>query len=481
MKRAAILLLILISFGAGAQTIFYSAPEKFDLHTGDYSVLGYCGNRLYTYRSSSDGYFLDVLDDSMHRTATVVLDFFPPKIYETKFIVYSEKIIVLYQANERGRINQYAALLDENGRLQGKIIMLAEAKTSIFGPSGDYFSGTVSDDKKSIAVYSSTVKGSHLHLLRILLDDHLKIIQKQEYSYEGENALTLAPAMLDNQGNFFLPVLTQTGSRNYADGIWILTIMNGSHKLSARELPLNSSFASGLFFKLDNLQGKIYSGGFYSNKKAGNYDGVVYGQLPTDSGAIPKMSALSFDERLRDLSGHSSRRAFNDNQTRQLIIRNDGGFVLLAEDYYTTVRNGGVGPFGYYNYYYSPYLGAQNIREYHYGDITALSYNADGTLQWSSFIRKDQYSQEDGGIFSSYALVNTGGALGLLYNDFDSRRSKITLASLDDQGKTNIESLNTGNGSDADWIPRSGKQISSHELIVPCLRRRQICFAKVVF
>jgi hypothetical protein len=483
MKHLFSLVLLCISIACGAQGISYSSFEKFDLRSGDYSVVGKVGGRIYTYRATSDGYFLDAWDDSMQRAATVILDFFPDKIYDTRFIAYPDKIIALFQVAERGRISQHAALLDATGRLQGKVQQLDEVKTGIFGASGNYFSIAVSEDKKYIAVYTTSGKGSTLNISHILLDDNLTVLQRSNAGYAGENSLAAEPALLDNNGNLYLPVTTNTGSRDYADGIWLLMLAKGSGKLADTELPLGNNYGSGLYFKMDNVSRRIYAGGFYSQKKAGNYDGILFAYFNADSGNAPTVRRIPLEDRLREATGErSKRRAFNDYQTRQLIIRNDGGFVLIAEDYYMSVRaGGGVGPYGYYNSYYSPFMGAQNIREYHYGDILALSYNAEGVREWSSFIRKDQYSQEDGGVFSSYSFINTGGSLGFLYNNYDSRRSRITLAVVDAEGRIDTHALDAGAAQDPDWIPRAGRQVSARELVVPCMRRRQICFAKVVF
>jgi hypothetical protein len=85
-------------------------------------------------------------------------------------------------------------------------------------------------------------------------------------------------------------------------------------------------------------------------------------------------------------------------------------------------------------------------------------------------------------MFSSFAMVNTGGALGFLFNDFNSSRSRVQLASVEDDGKILMQALTTNQGNDdADWMPRQAKQVSAREIIIPCLRKRQICFAKVVF
>jgi hypothetical protein len=165
---------------------------------------------------------------------------------------------------------------------------------------------------------------------------------------------------------------------------------------------------------------------------------------------------------------------------RQLIVKNDGGFVLLAENYFSTIRTSGYNSgWGYYSMYSYPYM-ARTIREYFYNDILALSYRADGTRQWHSFIRKQQYSQEDGGMFSSYALMNTGGSLGFLFNDYNSNRPRIQLASIDDGGQVSSQSL-PATVDAADWMPRSGKQIAARAIMIPCLRKKQLCFAKIVF
>ena len=111
----------------------------------------------------------------------------------------------------------------------------------------------------------------------------------------------------------------------------------------------------------------------------------------------------------------------------------------------------------------------------------ALSYNKDGMREWSSFIPKLQYSQEDGGVFSSYALLNTGGTLGFLFNDFNVAHSRIQLGTIDASGTTDIHSFVAEGNDYPDWLPKSGKQVAGRVLIVPCFHKKQICFARVDF
>jgi len=479
--RWLVLLLLTTGFGARAQEVIYSQYEKFDLRNGDFSVLGKIGGRIYTYRSSADGFFLDAYNDSMEKLATVMLDFFPKKIYETRFVSYPDKIIVLYQAIETGKVIQYAALLDEKGRLLKGPVQLTSAKTGIWGPSRDYFSSAVSDDKGKIVVYGIEEKGNDLEFSGIWIDDQLGIEQRSNATFHTDNDLSHGEGIVDNNGGFYLPAYTQTGSRNYADQVWLLHLNKGERRFYAKELPLNDVYSTSIYMKLDNVNNRIYTGGFYSDKKNGNYEGVIYAYYDVNDSSWHNRKNIAFDERIRTATGERNlKRAFNDYQVKQMIIKKDGGFVLISEDFYVTTRTTTPGWGGYYSYYYSPFMN-QNIREYNYNDIFALSYDGEGNRQWHAFVRKSQYSQEDGGIFSSYGLINTGGTLGFLFNDFNTKASRIQLATIDAGGKVDMHSLAAGTSNDPDWLPRSGKQVGVKEMVVPCLRRRQISFAKIVF
>src|SRR5271156_6196814 len=150
MKRFRLLLPLLLLFCTPmytkAQDVTYSDFDKFDYRTDEYAVVGMVGGLLYTYEKTSQGAVLKSYADSMGtNVATVLLDFFPEKIYEIKFVSYPDQIIVLYQALESNKVVQYAALLDNKGRLVNRPVQLGSAKTGILGATRTYFSCAVSE------------------------------------------------------------------------------------------------------------------------------------------------------------------------------------------------------------------------------------------------------------------------------------------------------------------------------------------------
>lgn len=476
-----LILALSLTVCARAQEVVYAPYEKFDLRNGDFSVVGKVAGKLYAYVSSPDGHFLHAYNDSMEKLATIMLDFFPQKIYDTRFVNYSDKIVVLYQSLEGAKIIQYAALLDQNGRLLKGPLHLTSSKTGLFGTNRNYYKSVVSDDKTQFLAYAIEEDGRELNFSGVWLDDQLTVGHRTTASFRADNELAYRDAVLGNDGTFYLPVHTPTGSKNFSDQAWLLSLPKGGRRFYAKEMPLNNLFIASLHVKLDPFNNRIYAGGFYSERKNGNCEGVLFTYYDLADSSYKNRRVLAFDDRLRNATGERNlKRAFNNFVIRNMIIKKDGGFVLVSEEFSMSMRSNMPGWGGYYSFYYGPFM-SQTIREYQYNDIFALSYNGSGSLEWHSFVRKSQYSQEDGGIFSSFALINTGGALGFLFNDFNTRISRIQLATLDAEGRTDMHSLAAGTENDPDWLPRSGKQTGLKEMVIPCLKRRQISFAKIVF
>lgn len=473
---------LLFSQFSAAQEVIYAPYEKFDFRTGDFAVVGKVAGNTFVYHSNSDGFFLNAYNDSMDKVATVLLDFFPNKVYQSKFVAYSNKIIALYQALEGTKVTQYAALLDGSGRLVKGPINLGTERTGIFGPSKTYFTMVVSDDKKQIFIYTLDKNGNDFEVSGLWIDDELSSLQKTKATFSAENDLDCGEGVLDNQGNFYLNAYTPTGGKNFADQLWVLKLFKGSKNFIAKEYQMENKFAGSTFLKLDNVSNKLFLAGFYSSRKSGNFEGVLFAYLDNADTNFHAKRLMPFDEKLRMETGErNTKKALNNYDIKQMIIRKDGGFVMVAEDFYISTRmtNPYMGSYygGFYSPFYSPYSN-QTIREYNYNDVLAVSYDGDGNKQWHSYVRKEQFSQEDGGIFSSFVMLNTGGSLGLLFNN---QNSKIEMATINGKGEVDMKTLQIVNNNNLAWMPRTGKQTGLKEVIIPCIGKQQICFAKVAF
>ena len=87
---------------------------------------------------------------------------------------------------------------------------------------------------------------------------------------------------------------------------------------------------------------------------------------------------------------------------------------------------------------------------------------------------------DDDGVFSSFcALVNSEQFL-ILYNDDISRRNKITPAIISSKGiLSRGKSVPMSEGFII--LPRSGKQVSENELLIPAYKKRDLHLVKFTF
>ncbi|HKP32728.1 MAG TPA: hypothetical protein VJT83_08370, partial [Chitinophagaceae bacterium] len=81
----------------------------------------------------------------------------------------------------------------------------------------------------------------------------------------------------------------------------------------------------------------------------------------------------------------------------------------------------------------------------------------------------------------SHTLMNTGGQLHFLFNQYERKNLLLNDQSIGPDGKVTryptLRNLDKG----YEFMPRYGKQVSAWEMIVPTLYRNYLCFAKVEF
>lgn len=466
---------------ANAQQVLYSPYSNFSVKEGNIAVVGKTGGRIYTFRGDSDGYFLDAWNDSMQPVATVILDFLPQKIYDTQFSIAGDSITLLYQYQQGRDLFLYGAVLDGEGRLLRRPLKLDQKRTGFLGAGNEYYSFLSSDDKRSLAAFTIGDDSRELEVKAVVFQNDLNSIRRIGSMVKRDGNLLAVRPVLTNNRDLVIPVRQTTGRRDAYDKLFLLRFADSARAYSVMDIPTTDVFVEEPFIRTAPQDGNIYVAAFYSNRKNGNPDGLLYAGFDGQTFNSIRQISVPFNDQLRAMTGERSlRHAFANQHLRQLIIRNDGGFVAISEESYVNTRSNYSPGWGYYSVY-GPFMGGTQVREYFYNDILALSVDASGALQWPSFIRKEQYSQEDGGLFSSFAFVNTGANLGFLYNNFNRQRSSITLVQMEADGQQQFRNFDVEGETAPDWLPRMAKQVSAREVIVPCLMRKKICFARVAF
>jgi hypothetical protein len=171
-----------------------------------------------------------------------------------------------------------------------------------------------------------------------------------------------------------------------------------------------------------------------------------------------------FDEKflsvLRQKEGADGIKGIADANLQEILLRQDGGIVLVAERYREVQRGASAGR-GFFR------DGMRMIIDYYYDDMFVLAIQPNGQIQWKSALHKKQYSQDDDGTFSSYFLMRTPDKMRLFFNDeikYENTCSEYVLSAAGEFDRNSL--LNTLNQS-LRLRFRDAMQLTANECLIP--------------
>jgi hypothetical protein len=235
-------------------------------------------------------------------------------------------------------------------------------------------------------------------------------------------------------------------------------------------IDLGELFITDLTLKIDREE-NLFLAGFYSHKSTDEIIGTCFFRINSELQEEIRSSQHFSEEFLNNFMkerqidrGKELQNFYLDN----IILRSDGGVLLLAEKFYTSF-NSYVDVYGYW----------VDQKIYHYDEVIVNSVSAEGDLEWSAVIPKRQSS--DRRDYLSYLDVVSGASLFLIYG-YDPRHEPRTIYAnaVDFDGKVaERKMLIPNNGGDDSFFPRYSEQISNTEAIITYLQERDHIFSVV--
>ncbi len=483
-----------------AQKITYSEPERDDYKSTEFEIIGRVSGNILVYKSDRGDNAVSVYDNAMQLKQRVKLDFLPKKVISVDFIAYPGKVFMIYQFQRKDAVYSVCAIMNPEGKFDQAPIVIDSTRIGFYSKENKVYSVEYSEDKGRIMIYKiNQDKEDNNVFYTFQYDSAFNFVNNSRLSLPMEKRSFLSNFALTNTGDLLFTKLERTSNRDYTIKADLVIKRSAVDSFEVMPLQLQNQMLDEVKMKVDNNAHTALVSAFYYKQKRGNVEGIYITKYDYDQKQLvyEKLSAFSNELKMNARGESSTNAAFNDYFIRRIINTKDGGFLIAAESFYTTSRyqpwnrwNYMYGPYGMsYPYYYSPYSpwyynpwGWNNSQgnRYHYDNVAILSFDPEGKLQWSNFVRKSQF--DDGAdLYLSYMMVNIGSELRFLYNDLDRRSYILTDNSITPDGKISrmptLRNLDKG----FTWMPRYGKQISSRSVLIPCIYRNYICFAKIDF
>ncbi|MBW8685539.1 hypothetical protein [Chitinophaga rhizophila] len=494
-------LLVLWSGALMAQKVTYTDLERDDYKSTEFEIIGKVSGNILVYKSDRGDYAISIYDNAMQLKNRVQLDFLPKKLISVDFINYADKVFMIYQFQRKDAVYSFCATMDGTANFTGAPIMVDSTRIGFYTKENKVYSVEYSEDKNRIMVYKiNQDKENDNVFYTFLYDSAFKLINNSRVSLPMETKKSfLSNFSVTNDGDLVFNKLERTSNRDY--------IVSGSLIIkrpvvdSFEQVPMQfkTQLLDEVKLKVDNINKTILVTSFFYKQKRGNVEGLYVSKFDNAKHQQLFEKEVPFSPELKaNAKGQSSTSsAFNDYFIRKIINTKDGGFLVTAESFYTTSRsqpwnrwNYMYGPYGMYTpYYYSPYspfyynpwYNNYNSQDrYHYDNVAVLSLDNEGNLLWSNFVHKTQY--EDGSdLFTSFMMVNIGSELRFLYNESERRNQMIVDSGISPDGKSSRKPTLRNLDKGFTWMPRYGKQIGARTVLIPCINRNYICFAKVDF
>lgn len=495
-------LLIIFIQPALCQRIVYSEPDKDDSRRMNFEIIGKISGNFLIYKSIRNKSFIAAYDNEMQQTNREELAYLPnERLINVDFFPYADFSYMIYEYQKKNVVYCNAVKLDGFGKKIGDIIPL---DTSHIGFAGNnkIYSTISSENKTKLMVFKINSRNrSRFVITSILFNDKLEQQKRSQFVMNMEDHYdNLDEFNVDNEGDFVFTKFTRASNETISNASLIYKPAL-SDSIITTDISLDKIFLDEIHIKVDNSNNRYFITSFYYKQKRGNIDGFYFYVWDKLSRKPVLQNSVSLGDELRkEARGDANiKMAFNDYFIRNIIIKRDGGFIINTEAFYTTSRYNNWNRWNYlygmplsaYDYYsnYSPYYNtwwwrsrydnSQAVR-YHADNITILSFDNTGKLQWSNVIHKEQFDDESDDRVS-FEVANTGSQIHYIFNMDEKRSLLLNDFTLSPDGQINhnptLKNLDKG----YEFLPKYGKQVSAHQLIIPCYYRNYICFAKIEF
>jgi hypothetical protein len=389
---------------------------------------------------------------------------------------FNEKpvIITSMQPRSSGEFQLYLSVLNAKGEYEVnglKVYTHAVSKSAELAKPRL----VISPNRRFLGVATEEAGNGNIQIHFCCINDSFKVSFqfKSEINYPAKNAELSEFALSNTEDLLFLAFtkdITESKKsrlRQYK----IFHVNKQENKMTEYDFNRIDQYMNEAALVIDKVNNKAIITGFFSDQTSFAGASLLYATLPLgskeglkiNSGKLNNEAQLKFIGQRNTGSGAS----LISYPIRNVIPRNDGGAIIIAEAAY-------LSEYSFYDYFTQTF----NRRiEFHFDNILTLSINADGTVHWSQLIRKEQTSMDDEGLYSSFNTVLTPDELTIIYNNDIGRSNEITGNSIDPKGEMKSKRISKKSDS-ISILPRAGKQVDENTFVCPAVTKKRLFLVK---
>ncbi len=431
-----------------------------------YEIIGRLRDRILLFRDKYDEFEVQAFDNQLQPSWSRNLEDLGKRGVQILSVVGGKNdFSVIFQLRQRSRTTLRIHKYDPGANLIDSMTVKDYGERVFAPPSLDILR---SDDKNCFAVFNTTERGKleitcfRLDKMQVQWDKTLAV--NDDFYEMGLHAMALS-----NAGEFFLiSEINNRRSRIEEHEFRVLRVGNAADQLT--QVPLKQFLTNDMRFVYDNSNQRLVAAGLYGEKNRDRANGAFFLTLSPGDSSSHVIHYEPFDDKFISILRQKDvedDKGLEDAEVKQLILRQDGGVVLIAERQHEIQRGNTAGR-GFWR------EGVRSVVDFYYDDLFIIAFHPDGKIHWKTALHKKQYSQDDEGSYSSFFLHRSADKLRVMFNDEIKYENTCSEYVITPAGDFDRNSLANTLGQNLRLRFRDALQISAAECLVPSEFRNKL-------
>jgi len=464
-----------------AQQVTYSEAKKISNKTPQFRILGKSNEGIILHEYGKFENVIEAYTPSMKMKWRKNLNIKQPNAQIKKILLFPDQANIIYVAPTKDSWNIYAQSMDArftNGIKFARLDSINYAKDNL----ADNLKISYSNNRDKLVVFYPVPGRNSMNF--IVLNKDLEVLMKKQIDFPlPDGDYSLNDVIVDDEANIFVILLDNTKVKkdeaNY-DKLKVFALHNTSYEPQWLNLELNRNLFGKVKFSIDNVNKQLTAVGFFSDENKKQAKGYFFKAFDITNYTLRRNYQFNFNAELyRQIVGKETSQNLDGLSTfdvTDVVMRFDGGIIIIAESRFTNIENMQIPSF-------VPAAGPafRSVTVNYYNDIMVMSVSPKGNQEWLNLLRKKQISEDDDGYFSSYAMHIRGGEINIMFNDEVYQKSNIAGYKIDTKGEMKRTVAFNSGDEDILAVPRSGKQVSSNETIIPAFKKNTLKLVKLTY
>lgn len=440
-----------------------------------YDILPNVGDHIIFYHDRGTEQIFEVYDKNLSFIRASMPEFEVKNIKPLATVAMDSTFHFYYSFRSGNEIVTRAIAFDKYAQMKDSVTLSVKDK-KMLNTSARF---AVSSDKSKVLLFTPMDKMLYLQMID---NRSMTVIYDYTLSVPDLNLKEdFEKLIITNDGEIFIIAhKSSLWSRSSSKGFKLIHVLSKGNFIAKNFVP-ESDQISEVVMAFDEKNKRIALGGFITNGDESLAIGYFAFSLPPSQ--IPDEAEIIINkfskEFMSEATGKAAKKVkyLSDYHIKDIIVRQDGGVLLLAEMVKEFVRrNQMIGP-GQFDSGY-PYRG---YVDYYHEDVILLNNYADGSECWKKVLFKKQFSQDDSGVFSSYFLFKTPSRLRFIYNDEIKNENTVSEYVIDPSGNYERKSVLSTEYQNLRLRFHDAVQTSSTAFIVPSEKSSKINLVKIEY